>query len=58
VTESARRGISAPAATVIAAVCGVLGAVAGAFVTGYFDRASLVKVEQTRVDGALGSVDI
>jgi len=51
--ESGARGIGTPLATVIAAVCGVLGAVAGAVVKGYYDQASQVTVEETRVGGAL-----
>jgi hypothetical protein len=52
-TERATRGITTPLATVIAAGCGLLGAVAGAFVKGYYDQTSQVTVEETRVGGAL-----
>lgn len=52
-TEPAKRGMTTPLATVIAAGCTLLGAVVGAFVKGYYDRASQVSVEETRVGGAL-----
>ncbi len=51
--EPAKRGVTTAIATVIAAGCGLLGAVAGASIKGYYDQISQVTVEKTRVGGAL-----